>query len=451
MREQPILIIGHKNPDLDTVASVLAYERFKKATGQNSVQACIPGPINRETEYVLEKMGLDAPPIVEDVRVKVVDLLDDESAYAVRPSDKLHTVAMNMRENGMKTVPVVDGSNRLIGLFTIGDLAMTFMEQLNPSIKPEAAADAIQNVWDAKVSTIMRTDNLIHFEESDPIEEARQTMLKTRFRNYPVVDENHHYLGMISRHHLLKPNQKKLILLDHNEMKQAVEGIEEAELVEIIDHHRLGDLESIHPIYFRNDPVGATSTLIAETYERAGLTPDRAIAGLLMAGILSDTMIFRSPTTTKRDREAVLWLAEITGLDPEEWGRAIFREASPPLTGDPIQLVTEDLKEFAYGDTVFAVAQIETADMSMLAKNIDIIRKTMDNTAQNRGYDLMFLMITDIFIGGTRLLVSGDRAPVGIAAFGGTAGGDIFLKDVMSRKKQVVPIIYQALARQDMM
>ncbi len=451
MNRRPVLIIGHKNPDLDSVASAIAYEQLKKLTGDTGVLAATCGEINRETQFVLNKLEIMIPPVVSDVKARVEDLIDETQAKGYPPKTTVHEAGHIIRDRGQKTLPIVDNNNVLVGLITVGDLAMTFMDHLGNQRDPEKAGKEVQRILETPLSELMKTDNLIIFDCADAVEEVRQMMLKTRYRNYPVTDEENRFLGLISRYNLLSMKRKQVILVDHNEKKQAIDGIEEADILEIIDHHRLGDLQSITPIYFRNEPVGATSTLIAESYREKELIPEKAAAGLLLAGILSDTMIYRSPTTTERDRSIAEWLSQISGLNVEEWGREIFVEASALDKKDPLAMVTEDLKEYSYGDLDFAIAQFETADKSILLSMMDTLRLAMINVCSSRGYDLMFLMITDIFVEGSELLIAGAKTETGAKIFGDATQVRFSLDGVMSRKKQLVPTIYKALARQEMM
>jgi len=451
MSKRTVIVIGHKNPDVDSIASALAYTRLKHLEGDTNVVAGTAGEINRETGFVLQRMGLAPPVRVTDVRARVKDLLDEEEAAVLRPGMRLQEAGDFLRNRNFKTLAVVDSDRRLLGLVTIGDLAMLLLDGLADLRSPEETGDRVQSIFNTPLSQIMKTDNLVFFDDHDSVADAREMMLKTRFRNYPVIDDDNRYLGMISRYHLLSMRRKQVILVDHNEKAQAVDGVEEAEILEVIDHHRVGDLESITPIYFRNEPVGATCTLIAEMYQEKGQVPEKAMAGLLLAGILSDTMIFRSPTTTPKDRRMAQWLATLSHLEIEAWGREIFREASPLDINDTRMTINEDLKEYKYGNMTFAVAQIETADISLLQKHIPVIRETMQEISQTRGYDLMFLMVTDIFLEGTQLLVAGDRSELGARIFGQTPQDEIFLQGVLSRKKQIVPMIFKALAQNELL
>lgn len=446
-----VWIIGHRNPDLDSVVSAMAYERFKHLTGLPQARAGVAGELNRETRFVLNRLRLPEPPLVLDVRSRVKDLLDPVPPLGLSPKCTLHEVGQLMREKGYKTLPVLGQDNRLLGLVTIGDLAMAFLDRLGDQHDCRTAGQEVLELLDTPVSAVMRSDDLITLDLNDSIDEARQIMLRTRYRNYPVLDEENRYVGMISRYHLLNMNRKQVILVDHNEKSQAVDGIEEADILEIIDHHRVGDLQTVNPILFRNEPIGATSTLIGQMFQESGLTIEPELAGALLAGILSDTQIFRSPTTTERDRRTAEWLSALSGLQIETWGREIFVEAAPLDTDDPETMVAEKLKEYSHNGLKFAVAQLETADVTVLKGIEGRLREVMETLCSQRGYDLMFLMLTDIFLEGTVLLVGGPQADTGARIFGAEGERRFWLKGVMSRKKQVLPAILKALAHKDMM
>ncbi|NLB18260.1 MAG: putative manganese-dependent inorganic diphosphatase [Syntrophomonadaceae bacterium] len=450
MKHHPILVVGHKNPDIDSVASAIAYARLKELEGNSRVIAGAAGQLNRETSYVLNKLGIQPPHFISDVKARVEDLLDTEPLIMLHPGMKLGEAANLLRNRQSKTLAITDNNQRLLGVMTVGDLAMILLDGVGDPDSPEEAGNRVQGIMNTPLSEIMKPQNLIVFDHTELVAEARDMMLKTRFRNYPVVDEGNQFMGMISRYHLLGMKRKPVILVDHNEKSQAVEGIEEAELLEIVDHHRVGDLESISPIYFRNEPVGATCTLIAKIFLEKGRAPDPDIAGLLLSGILSDTMIFKSPTTTETDREMAAWLAELSGLDKEEWGREIFQVASPLDLSDTRNAIKGDLKEYKSSNTTFAVAQIETADMAHLEQYFPEIQEAMEKTSLSRGYDLMFLMVTDIFVGGTQLLIAGEKGDLGVRIFSDDHRHELFLKGVLSRKKQIIPIIFRGLAQNEL-
>jgi manganese-dependent inorganic pyrophosphatase len=322
---KPIMVIGHRNPDVDSVAAAIGYKTYKQSTAQGLFVAASAGEINEETRFILDYFGYEPPTVVWNVRNTVEDLLDDREIVAISTDMSLAELGNLMRSHDLKTLPVLDQAGRLLGLVTIGDLAMVFMDSLIPTRDINSAPDILRELLSRQVADVMMTRDLVLFEKDESVEEARKHMLSTRYRNYPVVDEQNAFLGFVSRYNLLEMKRKKLILVDHNERKQAVEGVEETEILEIIDHHRVGDLQTISPIYFHNEPVGSTCTLIAEKFLTAGMALGTNLAGLLLSGMLSDTMIFKSPTTTSKDRQIAQQLQDISGLEGLEWGKQILK------------------------------------------------------------------------------------------------------------------------------
>ncbi|MGE5390611.1 MAG: putative manganese-dependent inorganic diphosphatase [Deltaproteobacteria bacterium] len=447
---KPVYVIGHKNPDVDSVAAAIAYTTYKQLT--DNAGAYIPaaaGDLRQEINFILDHLELEPPTIVRSVGTTVEDLLEEEEILHVGADMSLIELGAMVREHKMKTVPVLDDQGGFLGLLTVGDVAMIFMNELGQADHIENSQQILRGILDRRVADIMKTRDLILFEKDEPVDEVRNQMLASRFRNYPVVDEKNRFLGLISRYNLLKMKRKQLILVDHNEKNQAVDGIEEAEIIEIIDHHRVGDLQTLSPIYFRNEPVGSTSTLVAESFLVNRVTLTRSMAGLMLSGIITDTMIFKSPTTTGKDRRIADILAGLAGLDPVEWGRQVFEKSLPGENQSDEELLCEDLKEYVSGDTTFAISQIETVDIARISQRRDLLLKTMDELCHRKGYAFMCLMVTDIMKEGTELLVAGERHAVAEQAFGqGPLHGSVFLEGVMSRKKQVVPVIYEVLRKE---
>lgn len=450
---KPVYIIGHKNPDLDSVASAIGYQAYKHMSDQGLYQAAVAGELNKEAVYVLDTLGFAKPLWLKSVANTVEDLLDDQQQIShVYPDTSLLELSQMMRQQKIKTVPVLNEAGKFLGLITIGDVALIFMDNLGDAGSIEQSPSILRRVLQQRVGEIMKSRDLVVFESDDGVDEARKQMLKSRFRNYPVVDDNNTYLGMISRYHLLQMKRKQLILVDHNEKQQAVDGVDQAEILEIIDHHRVGDLQTISPIYFHNEPVGSTSTLIAEKFLDSSFTLDKALAGLLLSGILSDTLIFRSPTTSPKDRRIANCLERISGLDPIEWGKQIFSQAMQLGGKDERELVGSDLKEYSSGDMLFAIAQIETIDVSGLEVKKTAFLKAMQELCRERDYAFMCLMLTDILDESSELLIAGRERSLLNQALGGSSGPDrIYLPGVMSRKKQILPVIYDILRRKDLL
>jgi len=434
------------------VAAAVAYASYKQATDQEGLYiSAAAGDLRQEISFILDYLELESPTIIRSVGTTVEDLLEEEEVIHITADMNLIELGTMVRQHKMKTVPVLDDKGGFLGLLTIGDVAMIFMNELGQGENIENSPQILRGILDRRVADIMKTRDLILFEKDEPIEEVRNQMLASRFRNYPVVDEKNRFLGLISRYNLLKMKRKQLILVDHNEKNQAVDGIEEAEIIEIIDHHRVGDLQTLSPIYFRNEPVGSTSTLVAESYITNRVILERSMAGLLLSGIITDTMIFKSPTTTAKDKRVAEILSTFSGLDPVEWGRQVFEKSLPGENQSDEALLREDLKEYVSGNATFAISQIETIDLARINQRRDLLLQTMEEICHREGYAFMCLMVTDIMKEGTELLVAGERRAVAEQAFSlGPLHGSVFLEGVMSRKKQVVPVIYEVLRKENL-
>ncbi|MDA8233453.1 MAG: putative manganese-dependent inorganic diphosphatase [Clostridia bacterium] len=543
---KPIYVIGHLNPDTDSICSAIAYAHLKAALTGEEVVAARAGKINQETRFVLDYFGVEEPFYIRDVKARVGDMLTGEAPVAMLPCTPLREVGILTRNHNAKTIPIVDEDNHLLGIITLGDIAQKYMEELGlenlgqmhvtvdnilrtlngrlvvaqektgelkgnviigamdsttlerfvkkgdvvllgdreraqlAAIKAGAACLIITGSHtttdkvrqEAKkagvviisvphdtfatarlinmstpVEAMMQTENIVSFEADDLVDEARKVMLETRFRNYPVVDDDNHLLGVVSRYHLLALMRKKVILVDHNEKSQAVPGLEQAEILEVIDHHRLGDVTTGEPIYFRNEPVGCTATIVTSMYNEQGVEIPSKIAGLLLGAILSDTVIFKSPTCTPRDRVAAQQLAAIAGVEAEEFSREMYKAGTSLAGRTPKEIIFEDFKEFHMGDLYVGIGQVETMDSGSVAQLMDELLQEMGTIKENKGYDLVLLMVTDILQEGTELLVVGDRVEVVEKAFSAKLdGGKTFLPGVMSRKKQVVPPLSRFLA-----
>ncbi len=289
------------------------------------------------------------------------------------------------------------------------------------------------------IGRICRTDNLMCFHLDDRVDEVKGLVLKHRETGYPILDEKEQIVGVLIRYHLLRPRRKRVVLVDHNEASQSVPGLEEAEILEIIDHHRLADIQSANPIYVRNEPVGSTNTIIAGMFQDRGIMPSANMAGMMAAAILSDTVMFKSPTCTERDILTAERMARIGNVSLEALGRDIF---SADLGSKPArELLFADYKEFHIAGHNLAVAQITCMDSpGMLQRKAEFL-PLMRQTAAEKGFDLLILMLTDVLLEGTQILYVGDDDTIeqafGVVPKDSTA----FLPQVMSRKKQVIPML----------
>lgn len=298
------------------------------------------------------------------------------------------------------------------------------------------------------VSQVMTTDNLIYFKTDDTLDVVREAMAKSRFRSYPVVDATKKVVGSISRYHLISSNKKKLILVDHNERNQSIDDIEEAEIIEIIDHHRVANILTTSPVFFRAEPVGSTATIISEMYLESGIRPSREIAGILCAAIISDTLLFRSPTTTSTDKRILDRMSKIAGINPEEFADKMFRAGTSLKGKSAKDLIEGDIKTFTIGEANVRVGQVFTMNPEELVPIMDELKEQMAAKIKERGEDTFVLVLTDIFNQRSELLVVGEYYDDIQEEFGElTANGTINAEGVLSRKKQVIPKLTSAIIK----
>lgn len=300
-----------------------------------------------------------------------------------------------------------------------------------------AARLIIQSV---PVERILPGTDTVSFHLNDYLDDVREQTLKSRFRSYPILDENDSVIGTLSRYHLLRPNRKQIVLVDHNEVSQSVDGLNEAEILAIIDHHRLADVQTGAPIYVRNEPVGATCTIVASMFQERGVMPNRSLAGLLAAGIVSDTIFFKSPTATARDRVMAERMAAIAGESLDELGRDIFTPSATRDT-DARKMLLSDFKHFTIAGHRLGIGQINCIDSAELLKRRDEFLAVMEQVKTERELDILLLMLTDVLKEGTVLLSVGDPDTVEEAFNVKIKDNTVFLPGVLSRKKQVVPAL----------
>jgi manganese-dependent inorganic pyrophosphatase len=439
-----IFVVGHKNPDTDSICSAIAYAGLKQNQGL-TVKPYRAGNINRETRFVLDYFKVDEPEFLADLHIRVKDLLDGENVV-IGPEMPLREAWMLMRAKKIKTLPVVDKGRHLLGLVTSGDLADKYLAELGGYVHTELAAASeklvktLSDLTSMPVSSIMKTSDLVHFHDDDLLEEVKKVMLESRFRNYPVVDEQHRIVGEISRYHLLGYSKKKVILVDHNEFSQSVDGAQKAEVIEVVDHHRVGGIQTGEPIMFRNEPVGSTCTLVAKAYFEHGVELKPEIAGILCAGILSDTVVFKSPTCTQTDRNVAERLAGIAGINPVEFGVAMFKEGSFLSGSTPADILNTDFKEFEMGDLQIGIGQVSVMSTDEVKALKNLLFTEMESTRKARRLDYVLLMVSDLLQESTDLFINGSEPEEIGKAFGvEVEANSAYLPGVLSRKKQVVP------------
>jgi manganese-dependent inorganic pyrophosphatase len=297
------------------------------------------------------------------------------------------------------------------------------------------------------IKYFMTRKGIVSFEMDDYVDDVREQMAKIRHRDFPIIDEQRHLLGMMSRRNLLNFKKKRLILVDHNEKSQAVDGIEDANILEIIDHHRLGSLETISPIFFRNQPLGCTGTIIYQMYMEQGVEVDKQTAGLLLAEIISDTLMFRSPTCTAVDKMEAEQLAKIAEVDIEELATAMFEAGSDFSSKTTEEIFYQDFKVFTLDDMAFGVSQVSAVSRKQLNSIKEGLRDYMNTVIGEKSLNMAFVMLTDIFSETTELIYMGNGAKeVAEKAFGvKEKKGGYMLEGVVSRKKQLIPSLMQVM------
>lgn len=424
MSNEVIFVTGHKSPDTDSFCSALGYANLKNQMGIPAKAICA-GPANKETSFVLKHFGIEHPPIVTSFAVRIKDVV--EAVPAVQAKASLKDVIAWRNEHDMNRVPVVEG-DKFVGV-----------------ILPKRLIDALANAWlenqEVTAGDIVSTAGC---QVIDP-----ELKLKEFDRGhagaFPVVDGDT-YLGMVRANVEAPKEKQKVILVDHNEKVQIIDDIEDAEIIENIDHHRIGGLTTENPIFIHYEPVGCSCTIIANFYWQYGQEIPKNIAGVLLSAIISDTVLFRSPTCTPKDKETAKKLAEIAGVDLEAYGLEMLKAGADVSDFSDEKIVRTDMKEFTANGQVISIGQLTTMNADdVLTRKADLLVALEELRASN-GYAASYIMVTDILKESTNLLFAGDVATVVANAFGKEVKDqEVFLPNTLSRKKQIVPQILGAM------
>ena len=545
-RRRRTIVIGHKNPDTDSICSAICYAALKsKITGKEYVPGRA-GHVNEETQYVLNYFNVEAPQLIESVKTQVKDI-EIRATKGVNRNISLKKAWNLMQDAHVTTLPAVSENGVLEGLITVGDITKSYMNVLDSSILSKAhtqykniletlegamvvgdendyfdqgkvliaaanpdmmeyyisehdlvilgnryesqlcaiemEADCIIVCEGAAVSMtirklaqehgctvmttpydaytaarlinqsmpighFMKTEDLITFEDSDFIDDIKEVMASKRHRDFPILNKDGKYLGMISRRNLLGAKGKQIILVDHNEKNQAVDGLENADIQEIIDHHKLGTVETISPVFFRNQPVGCTATIVYQMYHENNVEIDKAIAGMLCSAIISDTLLFRSPTCTPVDKMAATELAKIAEIDIDRYAADMFSAGSNLRGKSNEEIFYQDFKLFNSGKISYGVGQISSLNADELTELKDRLLPFLKKPHEEHGVDMIFFMLTNILTESTSLLCEGEGAEdlIRLAFHMENASDDaeanvVELPGVVSRKKQLIPSI----------
>ena len=546
--KKKVWVVGHKNPDTDSICAAIAYANLKNQADGNRYEAKRAGELNEETKYVLDTFGVKSPGLITDVGAQVKDI-EIRKTPGVSGKISLKRAWEMMKEQNVVTLPVTDKENNLEGLIITGDIATSYMDVYDNSIlsraktqyqnivdtldgtmlcgnehayfmkgkvvvgsaNPETMEQFLEdddlvimgNRYDAQICALesnasciviagspqvpktivkmaeekhcvlittdydtytaarlinqsmpikffMRREQLVTFETEEYIDEVREIMSKEKHRDFPVLDEDGKYIGMISRRNLLNMKKKQLILVDHNEKTQAVDGISGADILEIIDHHRIGSLETMSPVFFRNQPLGCTATIIYQMYQEQKVAIDKKVAGLLCSAILSDTLMYRSPTCTPLDKAVAEELAQIADISIEEHAKAMFQAGSDFGSKTPEEIFYQDFKTFSQDGVEFGVGQLSAMTQEELEQVRDKLLPYLRDVLVERKIEMVFVMLTNIIEETTYLICAGEKADDLVEkAYHVHKEGDYHvLKGVVSRKKQLIPMFMSAMQEQ---
>lgn len=536
-----VYVSGHRNPDTDSICSAIAYSYLLNATNKYNAVPVRLGEINRETEYVLKRFGVEHPVLLKTVKQKVEDLNYDKVTVFSKDLT-LKTAWFLLKQQNLKSAPILDEHGQLLGLLSTSNIIEGYMDQwdsevlkkaktpvenvidtleanviyLNESLKvvegdihiaamsgSEAKkrihendvvivggdrSDDLEELISVKPSLIVLTGSLTAdenvvkkceeqgisiistpfntyqtsqqivqaipveyvmikgdiktFSTDDTLDYMKEVMSETRYRGYPVIDLNNRCVGSISRFALLKGLRKKVILVDHNERGQSIPGIEEADILEIVDHHRVADIQTVGPLLFRGEPLGSTATIVTKIFDELDVEMPSHIAGLLLGAVVSDTLLFKSPTCTPVDTKIAKKLAEIAGVDIQEFAMEMFK-AGTSLVGKTVdEIFNQDFKKFSFDNLQVGVAQVNSVDIEGFLPYKKDMLDYMNKFAEDNNLEFTLLLLTDIINANSEIFVGGPRPELVEKAFNvqltecqGTLAG------VISRKKQVVPAI----------
>lgn len=536
-----IYVVGHRNPDTDSICSALAYAQLRRSQGVSGVQAARAGNINQQTQFVLDELTIDVPILLSDVHPRIKDVVT-EKVITIHQDEPMSRAIELYHQHHIRMLPVVDDEGKAQGLLLLKRATEFFLVPTNPDkmrrIKASlrsiqrclnaaavnlVAADTVEDlnlyvgarreasfdcwvremdpsravlitgdrpgiqrraieagvrllivsggggidnellvlaqdnqvsilvsdydtansVWLTRMATPVREladADFITVRPDDLLDDLRIKLIHGKQSGAIVCVGERQVVGVATKSHLIKSSPLKLILVDHNELSQAVPGADKVEILEVIDHHRLGNFHTDQPIRFINQPLGSTCSLVATLYQQAGITPDPSVAGLLLAGLLSDTLILKSPTTTEVDRQLVPWLEELSGLEHSDFGARLFAAGSLMASGAPARkLIFTDFKEYSAGNYLLGLGQVEVVNFHTFYARQQELASELAAIRAEKGYDLAALLITDIVMETSCLLTCGPSELPYVIGYPQEADNLYRLKGVMSRKKQLVP------------
>jgi manganese-dependent inorganic pyrophosphatase len=535
---QKVYVFGHRNPDTDSLCSAIAYAHLKNCLGFTNVHPARLGPVNKETQYVLDYFDVKAPDLLNDVKPQVSDLILSDFSMVAENASISEAVTEILDQPG-RSVPVVDEQKKLLGIISLSDIIHTFTSAFSKTVLrdnktpfdnlvkllkarvigklPDSiVTGCVYTITEINQNQLLNQDDILitvgteeyleralrtkagiiicskteqgisipdypggvifvvdlgpfevirllsqgipiknyyqkhqleYFMTYETIDDVKKNMLTSEHERFPVANEDGQVVAVIAKSHLVDFNRKKVILVDHNERSQSILGINEAEIIEVIDHHRIADIQTATPLYLRIEPLGCTSTIIYKIYQENEVTIPDKIAGLMLSAIISDTLLFNSPTSTTEDQEAAKQLAAQLNLDISDYGKKMLIAGSNLDTMSAGEILSTDQKLFTMGSYKIAISQINTGDFRGIYKKLDAVLEEMNELCSREDLNLCLLMVTDIILGGTELIIAGNEQKLAQIAFEFSPNENSkFLNGVYSRKKQIVPPLMNASA-----
>ncbi|AFA48438.1 putative manganese-dependent inorganic diphosphatase [Acetobacterium woodii] len=537
---QKTYVFGHKNPDTDSICSAIAYAYLKQALGHAYIFPARLGPINKETQFVLDTFQVELPELIKDVKPQVSDLILTDFSMAYENDSVSKTMAQIIGHPG-RSLPVINDDKKLIGMVSLSDIIPAYTDAFSKSLlrDSETPLDNIIDLLEAQVYGFLKSEfvqgdvftiteitdgqqlkssdilitvqqemyltrafatgagiiivsnalpdivlhipddykgavlivsfgpfevirlliqgipiknyyqknNLEYFITYETIDDVKKNMLTSDHERFPVVDVEGSVISTISRSNLIDFNRKKVILVDHNERNQSIIGVEESEIIEVIDHHRIAEIQTATPLYLRIEPVGCTATIIAKMYHEANVPIPESMAGLMLSAIISDTLLFNSPTCTEDDRLIATELGQILDLDINNYGEKMLIAGSNLKEMPPSEILSTDQKLFTMGAYKISVSQINTGDFRGIFDKLDDVLMEMEQMCERENLNLAILMVTDILLGGTELIIAGEAKNLAQLAFDFQPGEfSKYMNGVFSRKKQIIPPLMNASA-----
>ena len=439
----PIYVIGHVNPDTDSIAAAVSYAWLLRERDGVEAIAARAGAINAQSLWVLKTLELEAPTLITDASPRFESVV--RRLATTSPSQPLSDAwVIASRTNGIS--PVINEDGTPYGLITGRSLFNFFSRQVG--VKPDRQNLTIAEILNMPCDQAANTQ-VMKFQSNAKIRDALQRLLREEGDEFWVVDEEGRYVGICKQKDLLNPPRLKIIMVDHNETQQSIGSVEEAELLEILDHHRLGNPSTHMPIKMTVDIVGSTSTLISEMTEEAGLSAPWKIAGLMLAGLLSDTLNLTSPTTTDRDKLAAERLARWTFIrgsslekeSRESYGIKVLSASAGLSSRTPEEVVTSDMKVYSAGNIKFAIAQVEVSSLNEVSSHVELLNQALDALRKSANVDFAMLMVTDVVRGSSRLLLSNPPAVMDELPYQPLSDNTRMAEGVVSRKKQLLPVV----------